>query len=152
LEQKMANDKLRSLRQNLATGIREHVPASFWKAHFIKPDPLYIAYYRRTAIDDTQRWKMFAHQAADRIEDLFFVWKPDFEKCWPTAETKPDEPKADGRKVARTKDLLLIAFPNGVPSDATYKAIQSALGDLCKERGCSLPLRDAIARALGRRR
>ena len=65
---------------------------------------------------------------------------------------EPDEPKGDGWQVARVKELLSVAFPDGVPDDATDKEIRRRLEPPFTARHWKLPSRDTIARALGRRR
>lgn len=156
LEQAMASGRLRSMRRDLRDPASiEQLEAAFWKAHVLDiSQPFVVIVYRRTAIDDTpQRWGIFAHQVADRLDWTIRVWKPDFEKCWLTigTEAEPDEQK-DGWQIARAKELFLIGYPDGVPDAATGKEVQKRLATACKDRGWKLPSLDTIARARGRRR
>jgi hypothetical protein len=122
LEQKMASGKLRSMRQNPTTGECELVPAAFWAVHVIDVTiPGSPTAYRRTAIDSTpQRWGTFAHQAADRIDDLFFVWQPDCDGLWsakhPT-KAQPQETREPGGAPAKFKPEQQQWLQNKYSSD-----------------------------------
>jgi hypothetical protein len=137
------------MRRNLASGECELVLAPFWQTHFVG----YLSQLSVTICHstDSDRHKIdeYGNLVADRIDGWrFFVWKPDLEKYWltPKVEAELDEPKP-GWQVARVQELLPIVFPDGLPAEATNKAIQKSLVAECKKRGWKLPSRDTIARA-----
>jgi hypothetical protein len=109
LEQAMARGKPRCMRQDPTTGEREFVPAAFWKDYVIDFSILGSpTVYRRTAVDDTpHRWAMFAHAhlhlPTDRIYDLFYVWKPDFDQLYSGSAQAAAKPEKAQRKETRER-------------------------------------------------
>jgi hypothetical protein len=149
LQQDAANDELDIMRRNRVSNKCEWVAASKWKPHVVD------VYLRLDGVPikmDNQ------HKVADiyhrgHSDWLYYVWKPHFDRLYlGSARDDHDEPKGDGWQVARVKELLPIVFPDGVPGDATDKAVQKRLVPAFKDRGWKLPSLDTIARARGGRR
>ena len=133
LERAIESGKLKGMRWSCASGESERLTAPFRE--------LFAWYNGRPDLDD---W-------------LYRVWKPELDALSSVSQADPDgdsdskEPdEGDGWQVARVKKLLPIAFPDGVPADATNKEVQGRFAPLCKDRGWKLPSLDSIARGRGR--
>jgi hypothetical protein len=132
LEQAIESGKLRGMRWSCASG----------ESRLTAPFRELFAWVNGYAYDD---W-------------MYCVWKPDLDALPSVSQADPDgdsdskgPDKRDGWQVKRIKALLLIAFPDGVPADATNKEVQRRLVPLCESRRWKLPSPDSISRARGHR-
>jgi hypothetical protein len=121
LAQAMVGGKLRSMRRNLASGESELLAASFWETHFIGYlSPVSVTICRQTDID-RYRTDEYGNLVADRLADLFYVWRPDFDGLYYGARDE-DEPL---QPIDRAKVVLLYLFPTKAQMPRSLKEATS---------------------------
>jgi hypothetical protein len=157
LEQKLAIGQLHCMRRKRTSGERKREPCSFWNYHFIGVSSRHVDVYRPPpGVDRTQRHKIddYGNIVADRLDGwMFYVWRPDFETLWPTTavvEPRPNNPGKPQRARANAEKALSIAFPGGVPADATDKDLVNKVAPVYEKFGWGEPNRRTLRRALGR--
>jgi len=91
----LADERLRSMRRSVEpfNPSRELLPPSFWAKHEI----------------DSWDGKLFvvttrvgANVRGSSISAAFYVWRPDFEKIWPTEHGPPAEPQHGRKKLEKS--------------------------------------------------
>jgi hypothetical protein len=167
------------MRRNRITGERKHVFPSFWNEHFSESFSRRVVVFHRagdeSGAESTAQYRIddYGNIQAERLDDwVFYVWQPDFDKLYAvgSAQDKHDEPqqasddaapaaakstrarpKGHGAQVVRLQGVLLIVWPNGVPPGTTEQEVLAKVKPVYKDNGWTLPKRDVISRALGRR-
>jgi hypothetical protein len=143
LAQAMVGGKLRSMRRNLASGESELLAASFWETHFIGYlSPLSVTIYRQTDID-RHRTDEYGNLVADRLDDLFYVWRPDFDGLYYGARDE-DEPL---QPIDRAKVVLRDLYPTKAEMPRSLKAAHRAVMAECEKRDWQPPSEDTVQRA-----
>jgi hypothetical protein len=84
LRNQLARGKLRCMRRD-ATGKPELVPRTFWRDHEIDTHTGAVEIYRGPRGPHGRD-----HQS--RVNGLFYVWKPDLDQLWSTAEAEQELP------------------------------------------------------------
>jgi hypothetical protein len=138
LEHYMVNDKLPCMRCSQTSEECELVPATDWKTQVIDITlPSEITFYRRTAVDDTpQRWGMFAHQNADRIDGwYFYVWKPDFDRLNSVGNTQAEHDKEPILPGDRATAALRALYRTKADVPGSLRVITRAVDKWCKDQG-----------------
>jgi hypothetical protein len=134
LTEKLASGRVRCLRRNLMTGVREPVPASFWiDSRLDWSDRVFVE--RRPPPNLRGPWLVVRLRGWE-----FYVWQPDL------IDTQTDEPsrRSGGKSSLLTDDQI----------DAGKKYVHSKLGDdpdwIDRVGGKKKAAMDVIANALPR--
>jgi hypothetical protein len=92
IEKKMEGSKLPSMREDLATGAREHLQPEFWKANIIYYEEVGRPYVHVfPGPKDKRRWNLWASDPRDEDGGQeYFVSRSDFERHWPSPQQARD--------------------------------------------------------------
>jgi hypothetical protein len=156
LERVMAAGDLPSMRRHGEHGeLCQQLNGPFWVDHLFDYTSGIVTIYRRT-VGEPRKWNLFAYPPDQRVDGLYFVWQPDFERLYggaAQAETKPAERKQPlGWQMRRVVPLLTELYvskgisPDSLQLETVFSEVNEVLAKR-KERPVS---RDSVRRGITR--